>query len=186
MKRGQEKQVIPSPALPGSSVQRGTDTEATEAAEFLGAQTPFPCFPVHPEAALHDVSSPGTGCVNGKRAFTRAALYYGILTNVLHSGLCFSANLWRRGMGIGANFRFWPRSIWCRARMTWLTVESSVGSIDIILHLTGYCSLNFEQESRSSKNTSGPKRKQPKQSLNKARKQETYSPSVTFAFSRTC
>lgn len=143
-------------------------------------------FPIPPQGALQDGSSPCTGFLSGRHTFTRAALHYGILTNMLHPGLCFSANLWRRGTGTGANFRFWPGSIWCRARMTWLTVESSVGSIDIILHLTGYCSLNFEQESRSSKNTSGPKNKRPKQSLNKARKQEKYSSQMTCAFSRNC
>lgn len=139
-------------------------------------------FPIPGQGALQD----GLSSLNGRPTFTRAALHYGILTNMLHPGLCFSANLWRRGTGTGANFRFWPRSIWCRARMTWLTVESSAGSIDIILHLTGYCSLNFERESRSSKNTSGPKRKWPKQSLNEACKQQKYSLEMTFTFSRNC
>lgn len=40
-------------------------------------------------------------------------------------------------------------------------------SIDIILHLTSYCSLNFEQESRSSQTSSETKGKKEKEKKKK-------------------
>lgn len=178
MKRGQEEQkgmFFPSFLLQPFQEALFRGELIPEQLRLLNSSVQNPRFPVPPEGALH-TAPPLHGLSQWEAHIYTCSTSLWNITNVVHSGLCFSANLWRRGTGTGANFRFWPRSIWCRARMTWLTVESSVGSIDIILHLTGYCSLNFEQESRSSKNTSGPKRKRPKQSLNKARKQEKHSP----------